>query len=124
MSKITSYEDLSAWQKAHALVLEVYKITNTFPQHELFSLTSQLRRASISVPSNIVEGFGRWTDKEKIRFYNIAQASLKETHYQLRLAHDLQYFDTITTRTQADEVNRLISGLIKGLNANGANSPS
>jgi len=115
MSKIETYEDLIAWQKAHALVLDIYSITTSFPKHELFSLTSQIRRSATSVPANIVEGFGRWSDKEKIRFYNIAQASLKETHYHLRLAHDLTYADTISTRNNANEVNRLISGLIKGL---------
>ncbi|MEO1857384.1 MAG: four helix bundle protein [Rubritalea sp.] len=110
--------------KSTCFSFRYYTITQTFPKHELFSLTSQLRRAAISVPSNIVEGFGRWTDKEKIRFYNIAQASLKETHYQLRLAHDLQYTDTITARNNANEVNRLISGLIKGLISHEPNTSS
>ncbi|GAA5495044.1 four helix bundle protein [Rubritalea squalenifaciens DSM 18772] len=114
-TKIHSYEDLVAWQKAHALVLRIYQTTNTFPKEELFGLTSQLRRAAVSIPSNIVEGFGRWGSNEKKRFYNIAQASLKEAHYQLRLAEDLNYADTTDTRLLANEVERLIGGLIKGV---------
>ncbi len=113
MTKINSYEDLIAWQKAHAYVLDVYRTCKAFPKEELFALTSQLRRASTSVPSNIVEGFGRWSDAEKVRFYNIASASLKESHYQLRLAHDLGYADTIQLRELGEEVDKIINGLIR-----------
>ena len=113
MATIEKYEDLITWQKAHAYVLDVYAITKTFPKEELFGLTSQLRRSEMSVPSNIVEGFGRWTPADKIRFYNIAQDSLKESHYQLRLSQDLGYAETNTVRDQAKDVEHLIGGLIK-----------
>jgi hypothetical protein len=67
-----SYENLLVWQKAHSLVLEIYLLTKSFPKEEIYGLTSQLRRAAISVPANIAEGFGRFRVAEKIRFYNIS----------------------------------------------------
>lgn len=117
MSRAQTYEDLVSWQKAHALTLATYKATNTFPKEELFGLTSQLRRATVSVASNIVEGFNRRSNTEKLRFYNIAEASCEEAHYQLRLAHDLDYTNTIQLREQNREVKRILGGLIKSINA-------
>jgi four helix bundle protein len=82
------FEDLEVWQKAHRWVLEVYKLTRAFPKEELFVLTSQLRRAAISVPSNICEGFRKRSKADKVLSYNTAQNSLEEARYQLILAHD------------------------------------
>lgn len=85
------FQDLIVWQHAHKWVLGVYAITKTFPKEELFGLTSQLRRAAVSVPANIAEGFKRRSDNDKARFYNIAQGSLEECRYYLLLANDLKF---------------------------------
>jgi four helix bundle protein len=103
------YETLDVWHKAHQWVLEVYCITRDFPRDEAFGLTSQLRRAAGSVPMNIVEGYRRDTDREKARFFNIAQASLDEAHYQLLLAQDLRYCKTDGSRAAAEEISRMLA---------------
>lgn len=95
------------------LVLSVYKLTNNFPQKEIFVLTSQMRRCAISIPSNLVEGFKRRTKNDSIHFYNIAEGSLEELKYQLILARDLKYisnaeFDEIYNLSE--EVGKLING--------------
>jgi four helix bundle protein len=86
-----SFEDVEVWQKAHAWVLGVYRFTESFPKHELFGLTSQLRRAAVSVPANFAEGFNRRGAADKLRFYNIAQGSLEECPYFFILTRDLGY---------------------------------
>ena len=103
------------WQKAHAFTLAVYRLTETFPKHEMFVLTSQLRRAAMSVPSNFVEGFRKRTKPDKLRVYNIAQGSADECLYQLILAHDLHYSDTTALQADLEEVSRLLQGYINGL---------
>lgn len=111
-----NFQDLIVWQKAHALLLEVYKITRKFPHHELFTLTSQIRRASLSVGSNIVEGFKRAHIKESIQFYAVAAASLEEVKYQLIVARDLGYIDAKEYNQiefLADEVGRVLHGWIR-----------
>ncbi len=92
--KLANFEDLKVWQKAHQLVLKVYKITKDFPREEKFALTSQMRRAAISVPANIVEGFKKRGRRDKTNFYNIAQGSLEELKYYIMLSRDLGYLDT------------------------------
>ena len=77
-NKSQSFRDVLVWQKAHASALAVYRVTEVFPKHELFALTSQLRRAAASIPSNFVEGFRKRTKPDKLRFYNIAQGSADE----------------------------------------------
>lgn len=89
-----SFEDLIVWQKAHSFVLTVYRLTGSFPKHEIFGLTSQFRRAAVSVPANIAEGFRRRGTSDKTRFFNTAQASVEECRYYLILARDLEYADT------------------------------
>jgi len=108
-----SFEDLIVWQKAHALVLEIYSITKAFPKEELYSLTSQLRRAAISIPANIAEGFGRSSKSEKIRFFNISQGSLSEVKYFLILSNDLQYYNTSELRIKAEEISKMLDKYIK-----------
>ncbi len=110
-----SYEELEVWQKAHRLVLDVYHVSSPFPREEMYGLTSQLRRAAASVAANIVEGFRRPTKGDKVRFFNIALASLDESHYHLRLAHDLGYADTIRLRAQADEVGRMLNAYTQAI---------
>jgi four helix bundle protein len=89
--KIASFEDLAVWQKAHQLVLCVYRITGSFPGEERFGLTSQMRRAAVSVPANLAEGFKKRGVRDKLNFYNIAQGSLEELRYYLILSKDLGY---------------------------------
>ena len=117
-NKSQSFRDVLVWQKAHAFTLAVYNVTKAFPNYELFALTSQLRRAASSAPSNFVEGFRKRTTPDKIRFYNIAQASADECVYQLILAHDLGYADTTALQADLEEVSRLLQGYINGLERN------
>lgn len=113
--KIKEFTDLNAWRESHTLVLEIYKISKQFPKEELFGLTSQIRRAAVSVTSNIAEGFGRHGYKEKIQFYYLAQGSLTELRNQLILSRDVGYFDKGTfsdIEASLIEVHRLLQGLI------------
>lgn len=109
---------LLVWQKSHELVLKVYEITRGFPKEELYGLTSQIRRAAVSVPCNIVEGKGRGSSAEYKRFLIIARGSLEEVKYQLFLAEELCYMDSEdnkTILTLSKEVGRLLNGLIVSL---------
>ena len=110
-----SFRDVIVWQKAHAFTLAIYRFTDTFPKHEMFALTGQLRRAASSIPSNFVEGFRKRTKPDKSRFYNIAQGSADECLYQLILAHDLRYAETTALQADLEEVSRLLQGYISGL---------
>ncbi|MCK4592375.1 four helix bundle protein [Candidatus Parcubacteria bacterium] len=111
-----SFTDLEAWKESHKLVLMVYKATKDFPKEEMFGLTSQLRRAAISIVSNIAEGFSRQGAKEKIQFYYISKSSNTEVQSQLLVAKDLKYLteeDFSNIAEQSIKANKLISGLIK-----------
>jgi four helix bundle protein len=99
---------LIVWQKAHGFVLGVYQATKAFPREELYGLTSQFRRAAVSIPANIAEGFRKQSKTDKARFLNIAEGSLEECRYYLILAHDLGYLDSDTLSHQAEEVARLL----------------
>lgn len=114
--KIKSFTDLKVWQKGHELVLMIYDITKTFPQFEQFGLTDQMRRSSSSVTSNVAEGFGRQTYKDKIKFYYMAQGSLTELKNKLLISHDVGYlkdkdFKKVSEKT--NDVHGLLQGLIK-----------
>ncbi|MFA6534574.1 MAG: four helix bundle protein [Patescibacteria group bacterium] len=114
-NKIKKFTDLVAWQEAHQLVVLVYQITKGFPREEIFGLVSQMRRAVISITSNLAEGFGRHGYKEKINFYYLAQGSLTELKNQLLAAKDVGYLsraDFIKLAVQANQAHRLIQGLI------------
>lgn len=114
--KITSFTDLNAWKEAHVLVLMVYETTNMFPQAELFKLTSQMCRASVSITSNIAEGFSRNSAKEKNYFYAISLGSLTETENQLIIARDLKYIPLEKFKILANQIvitNKLLHGLMK-----------
>ena len=116
MNAIQSFEDLDVWKKAHQLVLGIYRLTVTFPDHEKFGLVSQMRRCAVSVPANIAEGFKRRGMKDKAHFYNIAQGSLEELHYYLILARDLHYLQDISTELeQADHIGRMLNSLINSI---------
>jgi four helix bundle protein len=92
MEKTKTFEDLLVWKCAHEFVLEVYKITETFPKNEVFGLTSQFRRAAVSVAANIAEGYKKKGKADKLRFFNMSQGSLEESRYYLILAKDLNYY--------------------------------
>jgi four helix bundle protein len=114
--KIKSFTDLNAWKEAHKLVLLIYGVSKKFPRDEQFGLVNQIRRAVISVSSNIAEGFSRSSYKEKSQFYSMGLGSLTEIQSQLFAARDLQYVtqDEFTDlSSQTIIVNKLINGLIK-----------
>jgi four helix bundle protein len=103
-----SFRDLQVWQRAHALVLEVYRVSEAFPPTERYGITSQLRRAAVSIAANVVEGFRKRTAPDKLRFFNIAQGSADESLYYLVLVHDLKFADTTQLQQQLEEVSRLL----------------
>ena len=116
--KIRDFTDLLVWRKGHQLVILVYKTTREFPKGELYALVDQLRRAVVSVTSNIAEGFSRQTRKEKIQFYYMAAGSLTEVRNQLIIAKDLGYVNSSDFAKLSDitvEVNKMIHGLIKSI---------
>jgi four helix bundle protein len=114
---IKNFTELNAWKEAYELILLIYKFTDNFPQKETYALVSQMRRASVSVASNIAEGFSRRTRKEKIQFYSMAQGSLTELQNQIIISMGVGYLkmaekDELLTQTTI--VHKHINGLIKG----------
>ena len=110
------FEDLEVWQKAHQVVLKIYGVTRNYPSDEKFGLTSQMRRAIVSVPANITEGFRKRGIKNKLNFYNIAQASLDELNYYIILSKDLGYIQNNGyLMNHIEEVARMLSGLVKSM---------
>lgn len=105
--KSKTFKELIVWQKAHQLVLAVYKMTKSFPKEELFGLTSQFRRATVSVAANISEGYKKRGKADKARFLNISEGSLEECKYYLILAEDLGYGKTNKENELAEEVSNL-----------------
>ncbi|MDV6168042.1 four helix bundle protein [Flavobacterium sp. DG1-102-2] len=102
-----TFRDLLIWQKAMALVTKVYTITKTFPKEELFGLTSQIRRSSISIPSNIAEDYGRGSNTELLRFSNIAVASLFELQTQIEIAYNIEYLSGQEFKVLYDDTREL-----------------
>ena len=114
------FRKLNVWEKAHSLVIEIYKVTADFPKSELFGLTSQIRRAGLSVPANIAEGCGRDSDSDFARFLQMAIGSASELEYHLLLAHDLNLindagYDNLNIRVI--ELKRMLTSLVKKLRA-------
>jgi four helix bundle protein len=114
-----SFEQLIVWQKAHQFVLGVYRLTDNFPRTEIYGLTSQLRRAAVSIPANIAEGFKKRGRADKVRFLNIAQGSLEECRYYLILAKDLNYGDTGKLQLQLEETSKLLEAYSAKILASG-----
>lgn len=113
-----SYRDLIVWQKSYAFVLEVHRQTGEFPRAEMFGLTSQLRRAAVSVPANIAEGHCRDTRADYVRFLHIAQGSVGELDTLLSLARDLSYLDAAASEQLMSllaEIRRMLTRLIQSL---------
>lgn len=115
-----SFEDLIVWQKAHQFVLMVYSLTESFPKQEVFGLTSQFRRAAVSIAANIAEGFKKKGKAEKARFMNIAEGSLEECRYYLILTRDLKYGDVADLKKQIEEVSKLINAYSKAILTTGS----
>ena len=109
------YKKIEVWQLAHELVISIYRVTRSFPREELFGLTSQLRRAAVSVPANIAEGFKKKSRLDKLRFFNIAQGSLEEVRYYLLLAKDLGYGDSSALADDLDIVGKLLEGYMSSI---------
>ena len=102
------FEDLVVWQKAHRFVLAAYRLSRTFPRSEVYGLSSQFRRAAVSIAANIAEGFRKRGRADKLRFYNIAQGSIEECRYYLILAKDLEYGDVSELSQLLEEVSKLL----------------
>ncbi|MDX1523329.1 MAG: four helix bundle protein [Anaerolineae bacterium] len=116
MGKIENFRDLLVWQQAHQLVLETYRLTKAFPDEEKYGLVSQMRRAAVSVPANIAEGFKRRGHADKVRFYNISEASLEELKYYFILSKDLGYAANIEQiSSEAESISRLLYRLIESV---------
>ncbi len=114
--KIHTFKDLSAWREAHTLVIDVYRVTKKFPREEFFGIVNQMRRAAVSVTSNIAEGFSRNSYKDKIQFYAIAQGSLTELESQLIVARDLGYLlstESTSIQEQTLKAHKILNGLLK-----------
>ena len=114
--KIKKFTDIKAWQEAHKAVIMIYEITNKFPKSEIFGLTSQMRRAAVSISSNVAEGFGRKSFKEKVQFYYQSQGSLIELENQLLISKDVKYIDRQDFDKIAKQIvlaHQLLIGLIR-----------
>ena len=110
-----TFQDLIVWQKAHQLVLSIYQCTEAFPKKEIYGLTSQFRRAAISVAANIAEGFRKTGKPDKCRYMNISQGSLEECRYYLILSRDLGYSDIQGLMYQLEEVSKLLEAYSKAI---------
>lgn len=116
MNKIKSFKDLDAWILSKDLAVRIYKITDEFPKNEQFGLASQMRRCSVSVPSNIAEGFNRFSIKDKLNFYYVALASAAELQNQIIIAAEIGYLrksTSIQLEIDIESIHKIITGLIK-----------
>jgi four helix bundle protein len=125
VAQVKTYRDLIVWQKSMVLVMEIYRLTKAFPRDEMYGLTSQIRRAAVSIPSNICEGYARNSDADFARFLRIACGSLYEMQTQLEIAGNLQYLPDKQLQNvsgQALEVEKMLSSLINKItNSSGVN---
>ena len=115
---IKSYRDLDVWQKAMGLVTEMYEVTDRFPKSEMYSLSSQMQRAAVSIPSNISEGYGRGSTSDYARFVSIAIGSAFELQTQIEISYNLRYIDSVTFQRLNDSVEtiqRMLRGLGKSI---------
>ncbi len=115
MEPAKRFEDLVVWQKSHALTLRTYRVTTTYPKHEVYGLSAQMRRAAVSVSANIAEGFSKRGRADKARYMNTAQASLEELRYYFVLSRDLEYLKADVSWNDVDEVARILGGYIRTL---------
>ncbi len=113
-----TFKELMVWQKAHQFVLATYSFTASFPRSEIYCLTNQMRRAAISIPANIAEGFKKRGASDKMRFLNIAQGSLEECRYYLILAQDWGYGSTTKMEALLEEISRLLIAYASAIESN------
>jgi four helix bundle protein len=116
LSKIVNFTDLEVWRRGHKLVIEIYKITREFPKSELFGLTDQMRRCSVSITSNIAEGFSRYSHKEKLQFFRISAGSITELQNQLIIARDVGLIKDFVFQSLYEQtivVLKILNGLIR-----------
>ncbi len=114
-TKARTFRDLTVWRKAHEFVLGIYRFTATFPKSETYGLAQQMRRAAVSIPANIAEGFTRRGKSDKARFMNFAEGSLEECRYYLILAQDLGYGKTDSLMSAGEEVSRLLNAYSRAI---------
>jgi len=119
-SAARSFRDLLVWRKAHEFVLAVYRLTEAFPERERYGLAHQMRRAAVSVPANVAEGFGKRSKAEKARFLNMAEGSLEESRYYLILTQDLGYGKTEELMLLLEQVSRLLNAYARTILASGS----
>jgi four helix bundle protein len=120
-----SYRDLKVWQRSMKLVLSVYRLTGCFPKEELYGLVSQMRRAAVSVPSNIAEGKGRLTDRDRTHFYLQARGSLLELETQILIARELSYLAVTESEPLLEsvaEIGRMLNGLVEAISVHATSS--
>jgi four helix bundle protein len=110
-----TFRDLQVWKKAHRFVLSIYQTTESLPKTEQYGLISQIRRAAVSIPANIAEGFKKRGQADKARFLNIAQGSLDEVSYYLILIQDLGFTHTSDLSVQCEEVSRMLNALYRSI---------
>lgn len=121
-SKIKSYRELLIWQKSILVVTNIYKLTRDFPKEELFGITSQMRRCAISIPSNIVEGFGRNSQGDFKRFLNISLGSIYELQTQIEISQNLEYLNTENYKYLMEscvELEKMMNSLVSKIKAKG-----
>jgi four helix bundle protein len=119
-SPARSFRDLRVWQKAHEFVLAVYRYSESFPEREKYGLAHQLRRAAVSIPANIAEGFGKRSQAEKARFLNIAEGSVEECRYYLILSQDLGYGQSDSLMNTLEETSKLLNAYARAILASGS----
>ena len=122
MEKTRDFTELIVWQKAHQFVLQIYSLTSRFPREELFGITSQIRRAAISIAANIAEGYTKRGPRDKARFFNTAQGSLSECKYYIILTRDLKFSHDEKIASLLDEVSRLLNSYTRAVEKNGVRS--
>lgn len=122
MEKTKTFEELIVWQKAHQFVLLVYKVTENFPKNEIYGLTSQFRRAAVSIAANIAEGYKKKDYKNKINFLNISHSSLGECRYYVILSKDLGYHNELTLVDIIDVIGKLLNAYSKAIIVSHSNS--
>jgi four helix bundle protein len=120
LSKAKTFRDLLVWRKAHNFVIGVYRFTAAFPKSEIYELVQQMRRAAVSIPANIAEGFTRRGRADKARFMNIAESSVEKSRYYLILCKDLDYGEIDDLMNSLEEVSRLLNGYTRAILSSGS----
>jgi len=114
-----NYKELEVWKKSHQFVLNVYRLTKNFPKEEMYGLTSQFRRAAVSIAANLAEGYGKKGKRDKLRFFNISEGSVQECDYYILLAENLQYLSTDSgLKNEIIIIGKMLKGYMKAIEVN------